>query len=552
MKKKRLLSKVLALTLSLALLCGIALAENWDLANGSITIDTSNEAQWVSQGDIRQEDSTPVIIQNSSQTSNTVTITGGGTANVTIRDITSTASGGSAIDIQGNTNANIQAEGQNSLTTLDQNSAAIHVSQGNLNLNVQENGSLEAKNNSMNGYGAGIGSDRGEDLSGNIHISGKGSVTAGSNGGAGIGSGSEGHVTGGIITGEGDVNAAGNYGAGIGSGSNGNVTGSITTGDGNVVSGSAWGAGIGSGSAGDMKASGSITTGKGNVTAASEDGAGMGSGFNGHMNGSITTGEGQVAAHSTSGAGMGSGSNGKMGGSITTGDGNVTSGSSFGAGMGSGVSGDMTDAGSITTGKGAVNPSSSSGAGIGSGFGGEMNGKVNIPVGGQVTSTSKSAAPIGSGMTGSVGHKAQLNVKTGVTINGKEVESIEDAYGLGIPDDQVHELTESMPAPAEASRQLPKDLYWILSEGASIRAQEALDGTVLTLTVEEENASLHITGFGLNQLEAQGIRTIVFKTASLESRFALADVLGTSNLVLNHLASAAELTLDGEASDLLK
>ena len=175
MKKKRILSKVLALTLSLALLCGIALAENWDLANGSITIDTSNETQLVTQGGNSLEDKAPVIVQNTPQTSNTVTITGGGTANVTIRDVNTTTSS-SAIDVQGNTSANIQAEGNNTLTTRDQDSAAIHVSQGNLNLNVQEGGSLTAQNSSMNGYGAGIGSDRGEDLSGNITISGYCSV----------------------------------------------------------------------------------------------------------------------------------------------------------------------------------------------------------------------------------------------------------------------------------------------------------------------------------------------------------------------------------------
>ena len=532
MKLKRTAARILAVGLSLSMTAGTAFASTWYLEDGDITVTAGDSSQTVSQGssqEIYTEDrEAPVITQHDSQTAtaNTVTITGGGTANVILQDVNINTATGSGIDVQGTTTANITARGENTVIAQNEDSAAVHVSEGKLNLNTTEGNSVTAKNNYVspdgdfekNGKGAGIGSNGGENMSGDISFSGKGSLNTSSSNGAAIGSGSGGNMT------------------------------------------------------------GSITTGAGNVSASSSEGAAIGSGMNGDMIGSVATGSGNVAANNFSaGAGIGSGRDGDMTGSITLGSGNISIMGTAGAGIGSGMNGDMT--GSFTAGSGNVNANSFQGAAIGSGQKGQMNGIVNLPAEPQLRVDSLHGTGIGSGYNGEVGPKAQLNVELGASINGREIDSLETVKGLdlGIPEDQIFELIPEEPAPTPVVPDVPaapdasavpaapaaSDAsavpaasadrpYWVLSGGSAVHCEETLKDGVLTLTAEAENAELHATAYGLARLQSQGVQTVVFRTLSAESRFELPEVLNRGELVLTHKGGSAELTLGGKPSDLMK
>ena len=599
MTLKRLSARILALALSLSVTAGTVFADTWYLENGDITVDTGSGTQMISQGgSAPQEDLAPVITQSNpdTETPNSVTITGGNTANVTIENVNINADSGPGIDVQGSTTANITAQGANSVKATENHSAAIHVSEGKLNLNTTEGSSIAAGAQGSFKDGAGIGSHQDEDMSGEINLSGKGSVNAESSGGAGIGSGNDGNMTGTITTGAGTVTAESRSGAGIGSGAIGQMSGSITTGSGEVTAKAFGGAGIGSGYHGDVTGtiitgsgkvtavsyqgagigsggshgnmSGTIITGEGVVDAASSVGAGIGSGAFGQMSGDITTGSGEVFADSITGAGIGSGSGGDMTGSVTTGSGPVTAESGLGAGIGSGSSypnhmefggtpGDMT--GTVTTGSGKVTATSTNGAGIGAGNYGTMKGTVNIAEDSGVTAESAQADAIG-GTEGKVDPKAQLNVEKGAWINGQTFDSPKTILGQQIPEAIPAKAPSAPSAPSDPAPAAPaarksfysRDLYWTLSDRNAVVCTENLEGGVLTLTADREDAQLHFTAYSLRQLKNQGVETVIFRTAGLESSFDLASVLDQGDLLLIHAGGRAELRLGGEVSDLLK
>lgn len=211
-----------------------------------------------------------------------------------------------------------------------------------------------------------IGSNAGEDMTGNIHITGDVTVTTGGNNSVYHDSGVPGDESFGTLSG----------GAGIGAGAitedenrnaqGGNMSGTITI-DGNATvnasAGNKYGAGIGTGrvrtwrspwmnldDGGDM--SGTITIGGNAKVTAKSDGtaAGMGTGGEGEMSGTINIGDNAIVnADSTDdGAGIGSGLWGGMSGTINI-DGNadVTATSRSGAGIGSGDDSDVTKTGTI-------------------------------------------------------------------------------------------------------------------------------------------------------------------------------------------------------------
>ena len=169
-----------------------------------------------------------------------------------------------------------------------------------------------------------IGSNAGEDMSGNIHITGDVTVTTGGNNSVYHDSGVPGDEKFGTLSG----------GAGIGAGAitedenrnaqGGNMSGTITI-DGNATvnasAGNKYGAGIGTGrvrtwrspwmsldDGGDM--SGTITIGgNAKVTAKSEgSAAGMGTGGEGDMSGTINIGDNAIVNADSTGSGAGIGS----------------------------------------------------------------------------------------------------------------------------------------------------------------------------------------------------------------------------------------------------
>ena len=352
--KRRLFALALALLLAVSLPVS-ALARDWYIDDGDITISAAENGQTVSQGDTTEADDAPVIKQKNSETTTDKTIkietTGDATADVTIEDV-NIKSDGDAIDV-GSSSANITLKGNNKLYS--ESKSALHVSSGDVT--IDGDGSLEAEigsNNENNNDNAKIGSHEYENMSGKIHITGSATVTMKDDGeddvygdGAGIGSGEEGDMSGDItIDGNARVDAFSQEdGAGIGSGDSGDMSGNISiSGSAQVTAGSGWdGAGIGAGEDGTV--SGTITIdGNAQVTAWSEDGgAGIGAGEDGTVSGTITIGgSAQVTAGSDDdGAGIGAGEDGSIAGNgkiIIRDNAKVTAiGEDQGAGIGTGA-----------------------------------------------------------------------------------------------------------------------------------------------------------------------------------------------------------------------
>lgn len=437
--KRRLFALALALLLAVSLPVS-ALARDWYIDDGDITISATESGQTVSQGNTSEADDAPVIKQRDSETAtgSTITIksTGDATANVTIKDV-NISSKGDAIDVDGKSSAKITLEGKNKI--FSETGSALHVSSGDVT--IDGNGSLEAEigvEDSAN-ENAKIGSHENENMSGSIHITGDATVTTKDDrndfyygDGAGIGSGENGEMSGSITIDENaNVDAFSQEdGAGIGSGYGGGMSGNISiSGSAQVTAGSGWdGAGIGSGDSGDM--SGTITIGdSAHVTAWSDiDGAGIGSGEDGDMSGNITIGDNaRVTAWSDDeGAGIGSGYYGDMSGTITIGgNAQVTAGSDDdGAGIGAGEFGSITSTGRIIIRDSAkvMAIGEDEGAGIGSGEDKKMEGTIIIQDNAQVTAIAgDSAAAIGSDdeddMTGTIFILGNARVNTGILDN---------------------------------------------------------------------------------------------------------------------------------------
>lgn len=341
----------------------------------------------------------------------------------------------STIDV-GSSTATIKVEGNNQIErNASSDSALIHVSDGDLTLTSENSGKLELDNWSSSG--AVIGSNEGEDFSGDIRVDGNidlnAGTTLGAEGGAGIGSGKKGDFAGTVtIAGDANVDAiAQDNGAGIGSGYGGEMSGTITIGENAQVSASSDddGAGIGSGGKGEM--SGTITIGgNAQVSASSnDDGAGIGSGYRGEMSGTITIGENAqvTAASKLDGAGIGSSQYGEMSGTISIlGDAEVDAAScDQGAGIGSGLKGELS--GDIIIGGNARVTASSSteapGIGIGSQFDRDyipMTGTIVIRDNARVTANAgqEGSAAIGgendSQMEGVIAILGNAQVVTGV------------------------------------------------------------------------------------------------------------------------------------------
>lgn len=290
MNGKRIVSAALALLLTAGIPMA-ALAEEYDLANGNITVKADNSGQYVSQegGVTNEKQTTETVIKqadNTAATGNTITVetSGGAKAELTIEDLNVSSDNTSAIDVKGSSEAEITLKGDNKLETDD--ASVVHVSEGDVT--ITGDGTLYADNDPDSEH-AKIGSNVSEDMSGSIHITGNAQVTTGDDrhddgvgGGAAIGSGQRGNMSGGITIDENAtvIASSSEDGAGIGSGLRGDMSGTITIGGNATVTGTSGydGAGIGSGENGTM--SGTITIdGNAKVTAWSEEeGAGIGAG----------------------------------------------------------------------------------------------------------------------------------------------------------------------------------------------------------------------------------------------------------------------------------
>ena len=88
---KKLLSGALALVLSLCLFSSAAMADEWFIDQGDITIEANENGQTVSQGGVSKYDDAPVITQTDPNVAveHTITVvtTDDATAQFTVRDV---------------------------------------------------------------------------------------------------------------------------------------------------------------------------------------------------------------------------------------------------------------------------------------------------------------------------------------------------------------------------------------------------------------------------------------------------------------------------------
>lgn len=437
MKKLLALAMALVLTLTVPL---AALAEEYDLVNGSITVEARDDGkQYVTQEDYNirdQEQTTETVIKQTdsktTSTENTITIKAdeNQTAEVTISDVNIDVSGSkasvdedtgsvipgdAAISAEGEGNVTIELDGSNTVKSGEHSAGVGKNNEGSLTI-TDEDGD-DSLNAAGGIYGAGIGGGGRQSVSditiegGNITATG-GKLAAGIGGGAGERSyedgassfieGSGSNIT---IAGDAQVKANGGWnGAGIGGGQYGSGSDITIEGDAQVeANGGKSGAGIGGGyegSGSDLTIAGDAqVTAKGGSAAAGIGGGELGSGSSIKIEGNA-----QVEANGgQSGAGIGGGNNGNGTGITIKDDAQVNAtGGNLGAGIGGGSIGN----GSNITIEGNARVDATGGeraAGIGSGIYGSasditIRGNAQVGVqGGNGSNMGGSGAGIGEG-----------------------------------------------------------------------------------------------------------------------------------------------------------
>ena len=460
MKGKKILSTLLALLL-LANLPVSALAAEWDIGNGDITVNAGSGGQTVTQGSqVDVPDSAPVI--TGSSTENTVTINAekDQTANVTLSgaDIDVSTKDKAAVSTTGDGNVSIELDGDSTLKSGSAHAGLEKNNGGSLTIaDEDKNGKLTSEGGK---YGAGIGGGN-KGNGDNIAITGGEVEATGGGAGAGIGGGYKGDGSNITITG-GKVTATGGYGgAGIGGGHQG--AGSYIT-----ISG------------GEVKATGG------------KYGAGVGGGFKGNGNNIAITGGEVKATGGLNGAGIGGGLRGK-GKDIT-------------------VSGDAK----LKVQGGGEDDYDGAGAGIGDGG---SRDELAIPTPGA------EVAPDTSGLTtnGSIEYYApgadmekDKPEKTTVGTLPPQEKPVEPIEPIEPAEPEQPEAEHGMDAPLyRVTDQDGKDIA---------HKAERKDG-VLTVTVDADFAILTGKLSSINTLKRQGIEKIVFVTNKAASTFQAADLL---------------------------
>ena len=509
MKGKKIVSTLLALLL-LASLPVSALAAEWDIGKGDITVNAGSGGQTVTQGSqVDVPDDAPVITGSSDEHSVTINAEKDQTANVTLSgvNIDTSTEDKAAVSTNGEGNVSIELDGENTLKS----------DEGHAGLEKNNGGKLTIADKDKNGK-----------------------LTAeGGKYGAGIGGGDQGAGSGITITG-GEIKATGGqYGAGIGGGK----------GDGSDIT---------------------ISGGEVNATGGTS-GAGIGGGYNG--NGSdITITDGEVnATGGKYGAGIGGGEYGIGKDIIITGGEVNATGGRFSAGIGGGSRGTGSD---ITISGGEVNASGGvNGAGIGGGLRSKgkditVSGDTKLKVqGGDEDHYDGAGAGIGDGGSNAYGTKilgAEVEPDTsGLTTNGSIAYY---APGADMENDKPTSITfgtssqpekpiePAVPEQPEAERGMDAPLYRVTDKDGRdiVYTAERKDG-VLTVNVDEDFAILTGRLSGIRTLKAQGVEKIIFVTKGAASAFLLSDLLekGESGdtYKLTHDGKAVTFTLGEKMTD---
>ena len=212
MKGKKIVSTLLALLL-LASLPVSALAAEWDISKGDITVNAGSGGQTVTQGSqVDVPDSAPVITGSSTENTLTINAEKDQTANVTLSDVNIDVSseGKAAVTTTGEGNVSIELNGDNTLKSGKGHAGLEKKNGGKLTIaDEDKNGKLTAEGGK---YGAGIGGGDQGAGSGITITGGEIKATGGQYGagiGGGKGDGSDITISGGEVNASGGVNGAG-------------------------------------------------------------------------------------------------------------------------------------------------------------------------------------------------------------------------------------------------------------------------------------------------------------------------------------------------------
>ncbi len=549
---KKIMTRLLSLVLLGAFIPNFVLAKDWDLKDGSITVNAApDKDQTVTQGEKTENDNNPVIT-SSGETDNTVTIKaeGDATANVTLENVNIKTDNGAAISTSGN--VNIELEGNNSVQSGSDHAGVEKDNTGTLTI-----------------------TDKDKD----------GTLTAnGGSGGAGIGGGVMGNGTGITISGDKVTATGGDSSAGIGGGLLGNGSiinienGTVTATGGNA------GAGIGGGMGGDGT---DIEVFGGTVTATGgPKGAGIGGG-NGGAGTGITVSGGEVnATGSAGGAGIGGGEK-RAGTDITVSNDaqvKVQGGekyNDFGTGAGIGDGGKLGQDGAELPqdpdklNEGTIQyyaPGADMKTGVPTKILYNPNGNHNWDGGTETTPATcttpgvktytcqTQSAHTKTQEIPALGHLFETYVyNNDATTEADGTETAHCAHpGCTVTDTRTAKGTKLEASTNKSNEQTAtqQSPYWVTGpEGQSLTYQAQQKDGVLTVTVQADTASLHGTTESLRQLEAQGITEIRFVTNGAQSGFALSDLLasGTGSVTLTHEGDQVTFTLESkDISGILK
>ena len=562
MKGKKIVSTLLALLL-LASLPVSALAAEWDISKGDITVNAGSGGQTVTQGGgAAVVDSAPVITGSSQDNTLTIHAEKDQTASVTLSGVNIDVSGKdkAAVSTTGAGNVSIELNGESKLKSGEKHAGLEKNNGGRLNIaDEDKNGKLTAEGGV---FGAGIGGGY-EGNGNNIAISGGEIKAIGGVGGAGIGggesreiyngNGSDITISGGngsdITISGGEITAiGGENSAGIGAGHRGNGN-NITISGGEVkATGGAGGAGIGGGEPGNSyNGNGSdITISGGEVTAiGGEYGAGIGGGSNGNGN-NIAISSGEVTAIGGEyGAGIGGGGGGN-GNNITISGGEVKAiGDLGGAGIGGGPWGkgkDITVSGAakLKVQGGVEDDSNGAGAGIGDG-----GSRRDASQGSQIPGAEVEPDTSGLLTTGWIEYYAP----------GADMEKDKPtSTTFGTSSQPEKPIEPAVPEQPEAERGMDAPLYRMTDrDGRDMAYMVEQTGGVQTVTVDEDFAVLTGSLSDMAALRAQGVEKLVFVTKGATSAFLLSDLLGKGesgeSYWLTHDGKAVTFTLGESMTD---
>ena len=311
MKGKKIVSMLLALLL-LASLPVSALAAEWDIGNGDITVNAGSGGQTVTQGSqVDIPDSAPVITGSSTENTLTINAEKDQTASVTLSGVNIDVSSAvkAAVSTNGEGNVSIELDGENNLKSDWEHAGLEKNNDGKLTIaDEDKDGKLTAEGGR---YGAGIGGGN-KGNGDNIAITGGEVEATGGGAGAGIGGGYKGDGSNITITGGKVTAIGGKNGAGIGGGLTGNGNHITITGGEVEATGGLYAAGIGGGHEGNGN---NITISGGEVKATGGgNGAGIGGGCYGDGNNITVSGDAKLKVqggvgddYDGAGAGIGGG-----------------------------------------------------------------------------------------------------------------------------------------------------------------------------------------------------------------------------------------------------